>query len=86
MIGSLTRRYDTSVQASALEPRAAAAILRGVPPKDVASVYGINIRTAYRWRSELVAVETVTVDGWAATFARRRRKPPVRISTWERVA
>ena len=83
---SLFRRYEGPMRTTEIGASAAAAIMRGVPPKDVASIYGISKRTAYRWRKDLVAVEVVRVDGWTATFARRRRKPPVRISAWERVA
>ena len=69
-------------QTPGLDLAAVRALLRGVHPRVVADVYGVNARTAYRWGRDLVAVEVVQVDGWIATFARRRDKPPVRITEW----
>lgn len=85
-VKAFLRRYDGPGQSAGLEERAAEAVLRGVPVREVAEVYGVHLRTAYRWKHDLVALETVRVDGWTATFARRRRKPPIRVSAWERVA
>jgi len=81
--GNAFQRYEGAGQTALVDVAAAHAILRGVSPADVSAVYGISVRTAYRWRRELVAIESVRVDGWVATFARRRNLPPVRMTAWE---
>ena len=84
-LGAAFRHFESASTTPAIDDRAMRALLRGVTPKDVAELYGVNLRTAYRWRRDLVAVESVCVDGWVATFARRRDKPPARISEWSRL-
>ena len=80
--GDTLQRFDQVRHTPGLEERAMRALVRGVKPKDVAEVYGVNVRTAYRWRRDLVAVESVQVGGWVATFVTRRGRPPARISEW----
>lgn len=84
--GQAFRRYEAPGTTPNIDAMACRALLRGMTPQDAVKVYGVNLRTAYRWRRELVAVEVVRVDGWTATFARRRSQPPVRLTAWERVA
>lgn len=85
-MAATARRYERPHNAPGLDERAMRALLRGMKPRDVAECYGVNLRTAFRWRRDLVAVELVSVDGWTATFARRRGKPPVRVTEWEHAA
>jgi hypothetical protein len=77
------RDKDAGTHIPNVDVAAALAILKGMRPREVAQIYGIGKRTAYRWRRELVAIESVRVDGWVATFARRRNSPPVRLTAWE---
>lgn len=72
---------------SQMETWLARRILAGWTPRAVAAASAgrMNVRTAYRWRAELVRLDTVIVAGYAATFAIRRTKPPLRISEWERL-
>jgi hypothetical protein len=83
---SVFQRYENDVSSSELTAHGVARLLAGVHPRIVADELGVSLRTAYRWRRDVVAVEVVTVDGWTATFVRRQRRPPVRISAWERAA
>ena len=83
---SIQRRYELDRAIPELTIGAAHRLLAGVHPKIVAAEHGMSIRTAYRWRRGLRAAETVTIDGWTATFARFAGRPPVRISAWERAA
>jgi len=76
---------DAPNHSPAIEPRSAAALLRGVPPRDVATLYGVNIRTAYRWKRSLIDIEVVTLGKWQAVFAIRAGVPPKRIGAWEPV-
>jgi len=77
------RDQDAGSHVPHVDVAAARALIRGLSPRLVSQTYGINLRTAYRWRRELVAIESVRVDGWIATFARRRNLPPVRMTAWE---
>jgi hypothetical protein len=77
------RNYERPGQTPGLDIACARAILRGLHPREASLAYGVNLRTAYRWRRDLVAIESVRVDGWVATFARRRDSPPVRLTAWE---
>ena len=83
---SAAQRYDIDGQTPFLDAGAAHRLLSGVHPAIVAAETGMSIRTAYRWRRGLRAVELVVIDGWAATFARFDGRPPVRITAWERSA
>jgi hypothetical protein len=76
---------DAPNHAPAIEPRSAAALLRGVHPRDVAECYGVNLRTAYRWKRALVDIEVVTLGNWQAVYAIRDGVPPIRIGAWEPV-
>lgn len=80
------RRWDSNGHVPELTASLAHKLMAGVAPRELAEVSGVSVRTLYRWRRELVAIESVRVDGWTATFARRRYQPPVRISAWERAA
>jgi hypothetical protein len=84
--GSVRRRFEMDGAVPALGIEGARLLLAGVAPKDVAASTGMSVRTAYRWRKDLRAIELVEVDGWTATFARFRYRAPVRISAWSRVA
>lgn len=83
---SVPQRYTSGDASADLTIGAAARLLAGVHPSIVARETGMNLRTAYRWKNGLRAIEPVTVDGWTATFARFVGRPPVRISAWERAA
>lgn len=84
--GSIRRRYEMDRTVPAVSIQAAQRLLAGVAPKIVAVETGMSVRTAYRWRRDLRAVELVVMDGWEAWFARFRYRHPVRISAWLRVA
>lgn len=81
-------RFDLARQEPVIDVWLAKRILAGWTPQAIAkaSCGSVSTRTAYRWKAELVALEEVSVDGWTAWFARRRRQPPKRISAWTRVA
>lgn len=66
----------------------AARILGGMAPKAVVVASGgaFTLRTAYRWRRALVALEVVEVGGFAATYAIRRGQEPARLTTWAKAA
>lgn len=81
---AITRRFENHVGTPEMTADAATDLLAGRSPRMVAKEAGMSVRTAYRWRAELVSVESVRVGGWVATYAHRRRLPPVRISAWER--
>lgn len=81
---SAFRSYDQPRTVPELVESAASDLLAGRSPSLVARDTGMSVRTAYRWRAELTAIESVRVGGWVAVYAHRRSKPPVRISSWER--
>jgi len=81
---SIWTRYQNGATSNELSPGLAMKLLAGGAIRDLAEVTGVSVRTVYRWRKDLASVETVTIAGWTATFARRHGKPPVRISAWER--
>lgn len=47
----------------------------------VATAAGVSTRTAYRWIADLERV----VGDHVATFAIRRRRAPVRVSSWTKL-
>ncbi len=59
-------------------------VLAGWGAKAIVAASGgaFSERTAYRWKRELVRLETVRVGGHEATFAIRRFRPPTRLSAW----
>lgn len=63
-------------------------LLAGMHPKALAvAVDGaLSIRTIYRWKRALVALEVVELAGMQATFAIRRGQAPARITAWEKAA
>jgi len=81
-------RWELPGQAPSIDAWMARRILAGWTPKAIVAAAGdsISLRTVYRWKRDLLALEEVTVDGWTATFVRRRYKPPCRVSAWKRVA
>lgn len=80
---SMFRLFDQARTTPEMTADAARDLIAGRSPQMVARETGMSVRTAYRWRAELVAIESVRVGGWVATYAHRRRLPPVRISPWE---
>jgi hypothetical protein len=81
---AITMRYESQWGITELGRAAAEDLIAGRSPTLVARESGMSVRTAYRWRAQLVGIESVCVGGWVATFAIRRGKPPSRISAWER--
>jgi len=71
----------------AIDEWIACRLLAGMSPKAVvvASDNAMTVRTAYRWRRELVGLAEVEVGGFRATFAIRRTSPPARVSSWTKV-
>ena len=59
-------------------------MLHGMHPIAVAVAAGVSIRTAYRWRNDVVGLEEVTIGAHSATFVLRRDKPPMRLTPWRR--
>lgn len=83
------RDYDApAAHRPAIDEWIAMRLLAGMHPKAVvvASGHVMALRTAYRWKRELVALEVVEPDGRQATFAIRRGVPPARISPWRPLA
>lgn len=68
----------------AFDPWLLRRMLAGMSPKALAIAGEMSVRTAYRWRSEMVSVEEVTVGGYKATYVLRRTKPPIRVTSWSR--
>lgn len=64
---------------------AARRLLAGWSPRAIAVGTGVSLRTAQRWRSEIVRVEDVEVGGYVASFAIRRTKPPLRLEPWRKL-
>lgn len=74
---------ETAGQVPSIDVSVARAILRGAHVRLIADTYGVSPRTVYRWRSQLMSIHRVTIDGWSAWFVHRRKAPPARISEWE---
>ena len=63
-------------------------VLAGYSAKAIVAASGgaFSERTAYRWKRDLVRLETVCLGGFEATFAIRRSHPPTRLSSWRRLS
>ena len=57
-------------------------MLSGMAPVSVAVAADVSVRTAYRWRAEVIGLEDIVVGPWRATFVLRRNKPPMRLTVW----
>ena len=79
-------RYDTVRQRPALDEWMSRRLFSGWTNQAVATACGVSVRTVQRWRASLVSLEDVVVDGYVATFALRRGRPPARVSAWRRAA
>jgi DNA invertase Pin-like site-specific DNA recombinase len=51
----------------------------------IAEQFGVSVRTVYRYVESRIRYHDVVIDGWVATFARRPREAPWRVSDWKRV-
>lgn len=84
---SLRRYQGGPSNEPALDRWLAERVLAGWKPAAlvVASGGTFTMRTAYRWRAQLVRLEDIVIGDHVATFAIRRTQPPVRIEPWRRV-
>lgn len=62
-------------------------ITAGWTPEAIVAASGgrVSTRTVYRWRHDFIRCEEVSIGVYAATFAIRRGKPPIRVSPWRRM-
>ena len=78
-------RFDDKA-ASGIGPRFDAWLVRrllaGMHPSALAVAGGISVRSAYRWRRDVLAMEDVRVGEHVATYVVRRDKTPIRVSRW----
>ena len=83
---SLKTRYANADRpaSTVVDPFLARRILAGWSAQAVAVAGGVSLRTAFRWRLEICAVEEIEFGGWVATFALRRTRPPLRLDAWRR--
>lgn len=60
-------------------------VLAGMHPKALVAAAGgaVSLRTAYRWKHDIVGVEQVQVGEYRASYVLRRDAPPTRITAWE---
>lgn len=81
-------QFENPVSRPAIDLWLAARILGGMHPKAVvvASGNAISLRTAYRWKRALLALEEVQIGDYRAVYAIRRGQGPARLSMWERAA
>lgn len=84
-LARMNGRTATAPDKVAMDPWLARRILAGWRPEAVANAGGISVRSAKRWRKDLVDVATVELGGYAATFAVRDGKAPIRLDDWRRV-
>jgi hypothetical protein len=59
-------------------------IVAGWRPQAIAVAAGVSLRTAQRWRAEVIRVEELSVGGWVARFAVCRTRAPFRLEPWRR--
>jgi hypothetical protein len=57
-------------------------MLAGWKPEAVATAAGVSVRTAKRWRAEITGLRELELEGFRATFAIRRGKPPLQLTVW----
>lgn len=50
----------------------------------IARIYGVSVRTVYRYLEGAPTYATVELDGWMATFASSAGRAPWRVSRWKR--
>ena len=77
-------RYDIPKHDAGIDVWLARRILAGWTNAAIATAGSLSVRTVQRWRADLTGIEDVTVNGYVATFAHRRGKPPKRLTEWRR--
>jgi DNA invertase Pin-like site-specific DNA recombinase len=73
------RRPDTVLEIQRLAGGGASMAL-------IAEQFGVSKRTVYRYLERGLEYFDVELDGWSATFAVCDRRPPWRVSQWQRTA
>jgi hypothetical protein len=59
-------------------------VAAGWHPQAIATAAGVSLRTAQRWRSQVLRIEEVELGGYVARFAICRTRPPFRLEPWRR--